>query len=315
MPKPSKGKTQSKRAVAKRASRTQTRPQPPKAVRARAATISRWPVPTAAPSGTATAYPQQARIEFKTSTDKDLLYFLGLNGVNSTYAALLTRTQGSATVKCETFNLPNVNGSAITTVGSQLFPTSGRTMSFEWKLMNATAPLNVAGRVYILRLDQRMALPAAPSQLNGTDNNTFDSVVSTLFTNANFVKPHMLSEYCARREEDIPYFAAHVVDRMEYETFNGWIAPYTSDASGTDAYMNEHAVWSQMAPGKRALTGYAVYIPRTSSVQDLTLAFHLSHYFRWPLQSIGAALHKEIPTAPAGDLPPAPTMPKQASLV
>lgn len=115
MPKPQKGKTQSKRAVAKRAPRTQTRPHPPKAARARAARVSLWPVPTAAPSGTATAYPQQARLEFKTSTDKDLLYFLGLNGVNSTYAALLTRTQGTATVNCKTYNLPNVDGSAIAT--------------------------------------------------------------------------------------------------------------------------------------------------------------------------------------------------------
>jgi hypothetical protein len=171
------------------------------------------------------------------------------------------------------------------------------------------------GKGLHFRLDQRLALPSAPSLLNGTANNTFDTVVSTLFTNANFVKPHMLSEYCARREEDIPYFVSHVIDRMEYESFNGWLAPYSSDATGLDAYMAEHAVWSQMNPGKRALTGYAVYIPRTSSVQDLTLAFHLSHYFRWPLQSVGAALHKEIPTAPPGTLPAAPTMPKQASLV
>lgn len=309
----SKGKSQ-KRAVAKKAPRAQTHLPVPR-VAMRATRSVQWPIPTAAPSGSATAYPQQARIEITTAANKDLLFILGLNGVNSTYAALLTRTSGVATIDCTTYNLPNVNGSALTSASTQLFPTSGRAMAFEWKLMNATAPINVGGRVYILRLEQRLALPAAPSQLNGGAASTFDQVVTTLFTNANFVKPHMLSEYCARREDDIPFFASHVIDRPEYETFNGWLAPYSSDAAGVDAFMAEHAIWSQMNPTKRALTGYAVYIPKTASPQDLTLAFNVSHYFRWPLQSVGAALHREIPVAPAGSLPLAPTTPPKASLV
>lgn len=277
-----------------------------------------WPVPVASRSGVATAYPQMTTIDFRTDVNKDILLFLGLDGTTATFGCSFIRTVGTATLTCDTYNLPCIDGSGYSG-GTTLYPTSGRAMSFEFKFLNTTPLVNVGGRVYFLRLDQRLSLAAAPSSLSGTapdtDSASFDALVRTIKNSQN-VKAHSLSEFI-KKEKDIPFEVARVVDRVVYETFESWTPPHHDNAAGADAYMKEHAMWNNQAGNKRGMTGYAVYIPRTSQMQDLTLIVHASHYFRWPLTSIGAALHKEIPVAKdPSKIPDKPTMPKdEKSLV
>jgi hypothetical protein len=155
--------------------------------------------------------------------------------------------------------------------------------------------------------------------LSGTaadsDPASFNALVKTI-VGSQHIEPHTHSEYANVREKDIPYEVSRIIDRVTYDTFEAWTSPHPSTAAGADAYMKEHAMWPNQSGSKRGMAGYAVYLPRTTQPQDLTLIIRASHYFRWPLQSIGAALHKEIPVAKdASKLPEAPKMPPAKTVV
>lgn len=317
MPKKASAQKQTAKAKAKRA--PAQRPKAQKAsVKRNVRMTPMWPVPVSSRSGVATPYPQKTTLDITTDPNKDMLFFLGLDGQTATYGCSYTRTAGTAALTPDTYTLPCIDGSGFSG-GTTLYPTSGRAMTFEFKLINSTPLVNVGGRVYFLRLDQRLSLAAAPSTLSGTaadtDPASFDALIRTI-KQAQHIEAHSLSEYANRKEKDIPFQVAHVIDRVVYDTFEAWTPPHPDTAAGADAYMKEHAMWVNQAGTKRGMTGYAMYLPRTTTAQSLTLIIHASHYFRWPLTSIGAALHKEIPVAKEGSkLPDKPTMPKEASLV
>jgi len=311
-PKKASAQKQTAKAKAKRAPTAPRRKKAAKSTKMPRQVSAMWPVPVASRSGVATAYPQETRIDMSTFTNKDQLFFFGLDGATATYGAGFIRTGGTATLETAVYNLPAVDGSAVASSANTLYPTSGRAMTFEFKLLNATPLVNVGGRVYFLRLDQRLALGASPSSLSGigaqTDVTAFDNLINTILTSPN-VECHSHAEYM-RPESEIPWQVSRVIDRPTYESFEAWTSPHPKTAAGADAYMKEHALWPSQTGSKRGMTGYAVYLPRTTQPQDVTLVFKVSHYFRWPLQSIGAALHKEIPVGKnPSTIPDAPTMP------
>lgn len=316
-PKKATAQKQTAKAKAKRAQPLQRKKPAAKSMKMPRA-VPLWPVPVASRSGVATAYPQETRLELNTFTNKDQLFFFGLDGQTATYGCCFTRTEGAAALACTVYNLPCIDGSGVTS-STTLYPTSGRAMTFEFKMLNATPLVNVGGRVYFLRCDQRLSIFAAPSALSGTaastDPTSFNALVNTI-TGSQNIEPHTHSEFANVREKDIPFEVSRVIDRVTYDTFEPWTAPHPNTAAGADAYMKEHAMWPGQPGNKRAMAGYAVYLPRTTQPQDLTIIIRASHYFRWPLQSIGAALHKEIPVAKdASKLPDAPKMPAAKAVV
>lgn len=161
--------------------------------------------------------------------------------------------------------------------------TSMRAMKAGLTIENVTAALTRGGRVYVLNAQQRVALPAAPSSLTLVQLNTFaDQLIAHPdcrgFSGQDFGTSR--------------HFHCHVADHIEYENFNT-----NNGASSPDGIYAHAAVWPGSSVAERPMSCIFVVLEIPATAQDYTFTAHGSFYTRWPLDTVGGQVARDIPTA------------------
>lgn len=184
----------------------------------------------------------------------------------------------------ETFGAPTVLGSA----SSGLGPTSGRAMKMGATVVNATAKLTAAGRVFVLNCDQRLFLGAQPSSMSRIHfNGLCDSIVNhpkaREYSGGDFGKPHS--------------WHSHVVDPIHYEKFTIW-----DGVTGINDYAEHFATWSGHFPEDRSMSTICVVFESPPTTQSYTISGRAAWYTRWPLTTVLGQTNNEIPIATQAEI-------------
>lgn len=210
-----------------------------------------------------------------------VMYLINNNGVSATLMVKITAAggvmtdPGKSTFMCEVLK-------ASSTLGG---PTSGRAMKAGVSIVNNTPVLDAGGRIYVLNADQRIALPDDVAALTLAEFNTLCDQVKQnphrrILDGADFKSPK--------------HFHTHVTDPVTYEQFDSWRG--TLSVSDFGAYLSEY-------PGtpdkeKRSMSTLIVIMEPAAKQQDYTVTARGMWVTRWPLNSIGAFVSKDAPTAP-----------------
>lgn len=162
-------------------------------------------------------------------------------------------------------------------------PSSGRGMKLGVQLVNTTQALNRGGNVFIVPLDQRIVLPAAPSAMTVAQWNTvMDGWIS----------------HPAAYPTDAEYFRetksayVHPVDDIKYRSFQPW-----KGTEGVDEFWTHVAVWPGASPTHRPMSTLIVVFQAPPTTQAYTFTMDAHYYTRWPVTSVLGQSQRMIPVA------------------
>jgi hypothetical protein len=162
-------------------------------------------------------------------------------------------------------------------------PTSARPMKAGVTLINTTASLNRGGVVYVLNTDQRVLVPTTMESLNDSQaTNFFDTIRGHPDTVA----------YSADHFSEAKEFHCHVVDNTSYESFEAFLG------AGSSNFFQNHLL---SVPGNtksaRPMSTLFIIFDATNFAQDYMASARASFYTRWPLDTLGGQVAREIPVA------------------
>jgi hypothetical protein len=226
--------------------------------------------------------------ELAKPTGDRVMYMLTNNGVSGTLMVKLVSQDGIMTDPSKTAFHCQVLSTASTNGG----PTSGRAMKAGATIINNTPMLDSGGRVYILNSDQRLALPDDLSSLTLTEFNTLcdavkQSPLRRVYDGTDFKAPR--------------HFHTHVTDPVVYETFQSWAG--TLSVANFGSYVAEYAVGPEehhsSTVKRKSMSTLIILMEPAAKQQDYTVTARGMWSTRWPLNSIGAFVSKDIPTASA----------------
>lgn len=211
-----------------------------------------------------------------------VMYLVSNTGMSGTLMVKLTSLSGSqadpakTAFTCQVIAAPSVYGG----------PTSGRAMKAGATIINNTPMLDSGGRVYILNTDQRLALPDDLSALTLTEFDTLCNTVKQspqrrVYDGTDFKSPR--------------HFHTHVTDPIVYETFRSWDGTHSVATFG--AYIAEYIGGPDER--RKSMSTLIILMEPAAKQQDYTVTARGMWSTRWPLNSIGAFVSKELPTASA----------------
>lgn len=163
-------------------------------------------------------------------------------------------------------------------------PTSGRAMKLGVSLVNTTQALNRGGRVWVLPLDQRLRLPAAPSVMTAAQ---WGAVADALIAHPSAHDTDG-AHYGTTREAH-----SHPVDEIEYKRFLPWEGTHT-----VDEFWSASCVWPAFNPKPRPLSTLVMIFDSPPTTQSYTALVHGTFYTRWAVDTVLGQSMSPIPVAP-----------------
>lgn len=235
-------------------------------------------VPVSAHEGLAFPITDCIRMDTNSTTGYQRLFAITNTGNSSTLASYAVFTP-SAVASTTTFDVPMLM-TADTAGGA----TSGRSMKVSAKLVNTVSALTMAGRVYVLNCNQRVALAAAPSAMTAAQWTTFADTIAA--------HPDTLALSAA--EFRTPQkFVGTVVDGPEYHSYHEW-----HGATGLDVHAAHWAVWSGSTSAPRPMSTIFILIADPPATQGYNLTLYGSWFTRWPLDTVMGRSMTDVPTVP-----------------
>jgi len=207
-----------------------------------------------------------------------------------TVGRFVSYTPGSATVGVTTpLTLP-LMASAFDAGG----PTSSRVTKVGFRMVNSTATLYRAGRIFITHLTQRLKLPAAPSVMTGAQ---WDAVASSLKAlPPKFTKTAEMADFSANGELcDKPFFCIPV-DHSKYNEYR----PHKGTMSNTDDWFDNVALWTSSEEESHPMSMMVLHWTSGSTnamQQELTLSCDAQFLTRWPVDTVPGQAHLDIPSS------------------
>jgi len=211
-----------------------------------------------------------------------VMYLITNNGVSGTLMVRLVLPGGSLIDPLKTSFTCKVLEQSSTLGG----PTSGRAMKAGATILNNTPMLDSGGRVYILNTDQRLAIPDSLGALTRGEFNTLcdtvkQSPLRRAFDGTDFKAPK--------------HYHAHVTDPVVYETFQSWDGTLNPDLFGS--YISEYG--GGPTANRKSMSTLIILMEPAVKQQDYTVTARGMWSTRWPLNTIGSVVSKDLPTAPA----------------
>jgi len=182
----------------------------------------------------------------------------------------------------------------LATSGTAGGATSSKCSKVGIRLVNVSPNLYVSGRVYVAKLDQRIAFPnTLPSAMTGAQWNAVADSIKSL-------PEHMLRTFAA--QEFTPggscygkCIPCHVVDEVDYNNFE----PH--DGTETfDAFFGHVTQSPVLAPGKRPLSTTVILMDKqsqtsTNFLQNYVYNIDAQMLSRWPLNTVPGLSSKDQP--------------------
>lgn len=162
-------------------------------------------------------------------------------------------------------------------------PTAGRAMKIGATVVNSTAKLTAAGRVFVLNSDQRLLVGDSPSNMTRPEFNAMcDSIVN---------HPHA-KEYSGAEFSKAHSWHAHVVDPVHYDQFAPW-----QGATNFDLYASHFMNFpSPTEHNPRSMSILCMVFESPPAAQSYTISGKGAWYTRWPLTSVLGQTDNVIPT-------------------
>jgi len=236
-------------------------------------------IPVARSCGTGLSVSGLVSSELTHSVGDRTLFIVNNYGSSGTIMLKITRPSSGATPSKTTYTVPLLDSPA--SVGG---PTSGRSMKAGISILNNTPQLTAGGRCYIIDVDQRMAIPDDLYSITATE---FDSFLDKLKGHVNRIP------FDGATFKPVKHFHTHVADAVQYETFNTWVG--TDTVSGFGSHMFEYP--GTPDPTKKSMSTLLVILESPAATQEYTITARGQWMTRWPLDTIGGFVSKDIPTA------------------
>jgi len=235
-------------------------------------------IPALIPSGQAIAYRGTFTSPFKQQTNQTVLIVVSNYGDNAGAIFYLTKTvvAGVATVAGYVDNFPAV---AITeTAGG---PQAGRAMKSGVSIVSNTPNLNRGGGVFFIntasKLTSMSGVLQSPSTMTGTQYDAiFNAVILT-----DGMQPMDATMFGTTK-----HFAASIADSNDYHAFRPWTGAATVDST-----------WARFQHDAIPMTYQIFAFSVPVNEQSYTISVRNTYYLRYPLGSMQAGLHKDIPVA------------------
>jgi hypothetical protein len=211
-------------------------------------------------------------------TNKSQLIMVSNPGDMGTVMVRLLQTKDGLPNGVDSFALP------LLTKGPEFGgPTSARPMKAGITLVNTTANLNRGGVVYVLNTDQRVLVPTDLEDLNDVQT---EGLFETIRSHPDTVA------YSADHFSEAKEFHCHVVGINSYEAFNAFLG-----SGGSKSFQKHLLSVSGGAKAPRPMSTIFVIFDRTNFSQDYMASVRASFYTRWPLDTLGGQVAREIPVA------------------
>lgn len=219
------------------------------------------------------------RTTFDTIATERTAFFVSGWGGGATIAYRVT-ISGAGLVVPEAFTVPLLSQSS-----SAGGPTSSKISKVGFRLSNATPALNRGGRAYMVRLDQRIKFPSAPSGLIGSQWNTIFTTLNSLPDD--LARPVDLLTFGADYKGGQKAHFCIVDDEVDYQVFEN----HLGSTSSMDEWFSHIGVWSGagISELQRPMSILVLILesPANTGVnQQLTLNFDAQWLTRWPVDTI-----------------------------
>lgn len=223
----------------------------------------------------------KARTTVTANASRRVVLFVTNTGASGTLMLFLSSDGGKYTTTVPTLTLAADAGG----------PTAGRALKATLRLTNVTKRLNQGGAVYVGELDQRLALPQAPSTMTAAEiGASIDGIIALNASHAHdgveFARPHE--------------FSCGIADATDFEDFGPWFGAYS-----VDNFARHFAVWPGSGHDKRPMTTRYVIFETIADANDYVAEVVGQWYTRWPTGHILSDHMSKIKTTakdpPKGD--------------
>jgi len=232
-------------------------------------------IPALIPTGHAVAYRGSFTETLTQLTNQTIIMISTNYGDNAGVTYFLTKsvTAGVASVAGFISLIP-----AITANEYAGGPVHGRAMKTGITITSHTPILNRGGAVYYLSTPSKILTPAlTPSAVTGAQ---FDAMF-TAIVNTDGMVPYDTTHFGKTMS-----FSGSVADSNDYHNFVPWIGT----ATATD-------IWLRMSQDQMPMTYQIFAFSPPINTQVYTLSSRNTYYLRYPLGSMQAGLHREVPVA------------------
>lgn len=232
-------------------------------------------VPSSMPEGNAFPVRGMVRANFTTDSTTGWLLLIGQTGQS---ANVMMSWSNIATPATTSYVVPTL--ALADDAGG---PSAGRAMKAGFTMVNSSPVTSVSGLVYVLPASQRLLLPAAATSMTQAHVNSVMTAVKAhpetqIFSAGNFVEPRA--------------FYSHVVDDIQYSTYEAW-----AGTEARDDYVLHAAIWPGANPSPRPLNFFWVYMDSTTLGNTYTVTVDSAFYTRWSLGTIMAQNETPVPLA------------------
>jgi hypothetical protein len=235
-------------------------------------------IPVSRTCGTGLSVSGMVSSELTHNVGERTLFIVNNYGTSGSIMCKVTRTAAAAITKT-IYTVPLLQSTA--QLGG---PTSGRSMKAGISVLNNTPALTAGGRVYMLDADQRMSIPDDLYALSPTE---FDEFCDKIKSHPNRIP------FDGATFKPVQHFHTHVVDTVQYETFNPWTGTDLTSAFGS--HMFEYPGTPDM--NKKSMSTLLIILEGPAATQDYTITARGQWMTRWALDTIGGYVSKKIPVA------------------
>lgn len=227
------------------------------------------------------------RTTFDTIATERTAFFISGWGGGATIAYRIT-ISGTGTVVPEGYTVPLMSQSS-----SAGGPTSSKISKVGFRITNSTPMLNRGGRAYLVRLDQRIKFPSAPSGLIGSQWNTVFTTLNSLPDD--LCRPVDLLTFGKDSKGGQRPFFCIVDDQVDYQVFEN----HAGTTASLDEWFSHIGVWSGagISELQRPMSILVLILesPANTGVnQQLTMNFDAQWLTRWPVDTIPGQAAKTL---------------------
>jgi len=163
-------------------------------------------------------------------------------------------------------------------------------------MFNSTPRLNQGGRMYITHLTQRIALPAAPSVMTGTQWDAMSDTLRAL--PSNYTTMGTWQDFAAGGRYEGKEFYVRVVDIPKYNDFT----THLGTISTIDNFMDNIALWSSSTEAPHPMSIMCIHwdspdVGQEVRLQDLTAYVDAQIMTRWPVNTVPAQAAVDVQPA------------------
>jgi len=260
------------------------------------------------------------------STTRIALFVSGWGGAANPYMWLNTTVGGGDTAYAFATDFFPTLRFAATSGG----PTSCKISKIGFQIANATPAMTAGGRCFLIRLDQRFALPTAAASVNRSN-------WSGILDNLKALPSHMvesmnLAAFCPGGPLYEKSIYCGVDDFVDYQMFDNHAGAYKSNDGLTFAkttamppsttgpqqlppaavndFFSHIAVDPTSVEQSRPMSSLIMIFEPPPNSQDLTISFNAQYLTRWPVDTVPGQMSGTVPassqdalsTATAGSL-------------